>query len=109
MIMLAKKLAGQARVWVLEFNILCHDSPEFRPVYDQLAEETSQAEMIDRLLEHANRHLQLDRLLAVVKTQNPARYAAHQPYYNRTELEAELAKVEQGMAAQENLRGDSAG
>lgn len=59
---------------------LCYDEPDFRPVYERLAQSTGKVDIIDWLLEHAERTLQLDRLLAVVKEYNPAKYNQHQPY-----------------------------
>lgn len=64
-----------------ELRRLCYDIPEFRPVYDQLAQLTGKAVIIDRLLEHADRQLQLENLLVLAKEGNPVRYAKHQPYY----------------------------
>jgi hypothetical protein len=61
---------------------LCHDVPEFRPVYDQLARSTGKAEIVDRLIEHAEKHLLVDTLLALAKKQNPARFEEHGPYYD---------------------------
>ena len=59
---------------------LCYDVPDFRPVYDQLADSTGKDIIIDYLLEHAERTLQMDKLLTLAKEQNPTRYAEHQPY-----------------------------
>lgn len=64
-----------------ELRRLCYDEPDFRPVYHQLAESNSKAEIIDRLLEYAEQTLQLDKLLTLAGQRNPARYAKHQPYY----------------------------
>ncbi len=88
-----------------ELRRLCFDLPGFRPVYDSLAANTGKAEIIDRLLEDADRSLQLPRLLALAKERNPARYEAHRPYYSRAALAAELAGVETAIAEQEKLRG----
>lgn len=63
-----------------ELRHLCYDTPSFRPVYDQLAEETAKGEIVDLLLEHAERRLELETLLALTKERNPARYIRHQPY-----------------------------
>lgn len=63
-----------------ELRRLCFDEPAFKPVYDQLAQETDKAKIIDRLLEYAERKLLLDYLLTLVKELNPTRYEKHQPY-----------------------------
>jgi formylglycine-generating enzyme required for sulfatase activity len=84
---------------------LCYELPDFRPVYDELAETTGKDVIVDRLIEHAERTLQVETLLALARQQNPARYRRHQPYVDRVQVEAELAKIEQGITAQESLRG----
>lgn len=61
---------------------LCYDTPDFRPVYHQLARNHSQADVIDRLLEYAERTLRIEILLTLLKTLNPARYDIHQPYFS---------------------------
>ncbi|MCL4301570.1 MAG: hypothetical protein KJ077_38070 [Anaerolineae bacterium] len=63
-----------------ELRRFCYDTPEFRPVYDQLGETTGKAEIIHRLLEHADRKELLAPLLAWAKTQTPAKYEKYQPY-----------------------------
>jgi hypothetical protein len=60
---------------------LCFEMPEFRPVYDQLAESTGKTDIIDLLLEYAYQTLQIDKLLDWAKEYNPIRYEEHQPYY----------------------------
>ncbi|MCB9101441.1 MAG: tetratricopeptide repeat protein [Anaerolineales bacterium] len=62
----------------------CHDTPAFRPVYHQLAQETGQDTIIDRLMEHAERHILFVPLLEWAKRQNPAQYEQHRPYGDRT-------------------------
>jgi hypothetical protein len=47
-----------------------------------LARNSGKAEIVDRLLEHADRTLQIEKLLTVAKEHNPARYEKHQPYYD---------------------------
>lgn len=63
-----------------ELRQFCYDTPEFRPVYDQLGETTGKAEIIHRLLEHADRKELLIPLLAWAKTQSQAKYEKYQPY-----------------------------
>lgn len=48
----------------------CFDEVDFRPVYDQLAQNSGKAEIIDRLIEYAERKLLFDRLLAWAKAEN---------------------------------------
>lgn len=71
-----------------ELRRLCYD--DFRPVYDQFAANTGKAEIIDRLLEFAERRGQLETLLAWAKTQNPAQYDQHQPYQTTPSSPASL-------------------
>lgn len=59
---------------------LCYDLPDFRPVYDQLAQNTGKVGIIDRLIEYADRKLLIETLLTLAKEYNPARYEKHQPY-----------------------------
>ncbi len=81
---------------------LAYDWPEFRPAYEKLAAGTRKDVLVQLLIEQAERSLQLDQLLALAQRLNPARYALHQPYFDRPQLEAELATLE---AAQASLRG----
>ncbi len=67
-----------------ELRRLCYDEPDFKSVYHQLAQNTGKMEIIDRLIEHANKKLQIDTLLARAEERNPARYEKHQPYYDVT-------------------------
>lgn len=57
-----------------ELRRFCYDTPEFRPAYDELADLTGKAAIIDALLEYADRSLLLDRVLAWAKAAKPARY-----------------------------------
>lgn len=63
-----------------ELRRFCYDILDFRPVYDQLAQDTNKMKIIDRLIEHADRTLRLELLLVHAKEHNPARYEKHQPY-----------------------------
>jgi hypothetical protein len=63
-----------------ELRNFCFDQPEFREVYEQLAEQTGKEEIISLLLEHADQNLLFDVLLTWAKARNPARYKRHQPY-----------------------------
>lgn len=64
-----------------DLRILCYDVPDFRPVFDELGEGTGKAEIVDKLIQHAEKTLQIDTLLALAKERNPARYEEHGPYY----------------------------
>src|SRR5262245_42334931 len=63
-----------------ELRALCFDMTTFRPVYDQLGNSTGKAEIVAKLLEHADKTIQLDSLLALARERNPARYQRHGPY-----------------------------
>jgi hypothetical protein len=64
-----------------ELRAICMDIPGFRPVYYDLGENPSTNEVVDKLLQHAERTLQIDTLLALARERNPNRYKKHQPYY----------------------------
>jgi hypothetical protein len=64
-----------------ELRMLCFDIPDFRPVYEQFAVGTSKTDIIQRLIEHAERRLQMETLLALARERNPARYELHGPYH----------------------------
>jgi hypothetical protein len=55
--------------------------PDFKPVYDQLAQNTGKAELVRKLLEYAHQKLKLELLLAWAEKTNPAQFNAHQPYF----------------------------
>lgn len=63
-----------------ELRRLCYDLPEFRPVYEELAQSSGKTEIVDRLIEYAEQKILLDTLLDLAQEQNPARYSHHQPY-----------------------------
>lgn len=67
-----------------ELRRLCYDMPEFRPVYDELTDNTGKSGIIDQLIEYADRKLLLDVLLNWAKEQNPTQYERYQPYYRPT-------------------------
>lgn len=58
----------------------CFDRPEFRPVYDQLAQNSSKGEIIDHLLDYADRTLKIELLLEWASQENPSQYEQHHPY-----------------------------
>lgn len=63
-----------------ELRRLCYDSPIFKSVYDELAQNSGKTEIVDRLIDYADRKILLKKLLSLAKKHNPARYKKHQPY-----------------------------
>ncbi|MCK6626349.1 MAG: hypothetical protein L6R45_14380 [Anaerolineae bacterium] len=63
-----------------ELRALVFDAPSFKPVYHLLADNTGKVEIVSRLLEHAERTRQLNRLLELAKEANPVQYARYEPY-----------------------------
>ncbi len=61
-----------------ELTTLCFD--HFRPVYDGFADGMSREKKILRLMEYCDRHDQLEKLIELVKTQNPSKHEKHKPY-----------------------------
>lgn len=64
-----------------ELRRFCYDEPDFRPIYDKLAQDSGKATIIDLLIEYSDQKLLIDILLDLAKQHNPARYEKHQPYY----------------------------
>ncbi len=69
-----------------ELRRLCYDESSFRPVYDNLGQDTGKAKIIDVLIEYGEQKLLIDLLLDLAKQHNPARYEKHQPYYDVTPI-----------------------
>lgn len=68
------------------------DDPEFRSVCDDLTDDTTKAQIVDRLIERARKRVRVDALLDLAKQYTtPDRYEKHQPYRNETENEVENA------------------
>jgi hypothetical protein len=67
-----------------ELRRFCFDTDEFRQVYDELSKDTGKADIVDELVEYANRRVLFDPLLAWAEDQNPAQFKKHQPYFNVT-------------------------
>lgn len=96
-----------------EIRRLCYDTPVFRPVYDELAENTGKGSIIDHLLEFAEQKLQFELLLDKASVHNPPRFKKYQPYHNepqkpgsyqRVNLQADLASWKEQLAQhQRNL------
>lgn len=64
-----------------EIRQLCYDTPDFRPVYDHLAQNAGKAEIVHRLVEHIDRKELQEPLLAWAKKCNPVKYGKYAPYY----------------------------
>lgn len=63
-----------------ELRALCYYQADFRPLHERLAPDAGRIEIVDDVVEYAERTLLLDALLAWAQEQNPARYAQHGPY-----------------------------
>ncbi len=88
-----------------ELRRLCYDADEFRPVYEELPEHISKTKLIDKIIDHAYRRLQLDTLLALAQAYNPARYDIHQPYYEPTSSTVRILLVDDNQSWREQLGG----
>ena len=55
-----------------ELRAFCHDDPRFKPVFDQLAQETGKAETVRLMIEHATQHLHFEILLEWAKEHSPS-------------------------------------
>jgi len=56
-----------------ELTTLCYD--HFSPVYEEFSVGMSKRQKIQRLLEHCECHVQMDKLLELIQKHNPAQYA----------------------------------
>jgi formylglycine-generating enzyme required for sulfatase activity/energy-coupling factor transporter ATP-binding protein EcfA2 len=56
-----------------ELDALCYD--RFRPVFEAFSGGMSKAQKVQRLVEHCERQMSVEPLLAVVRERNPAQYA----------------------------------
>jgi hypothetical protein len=61
-----------------ELEGFCRDTPNFKPVYDQLSQRSSTAEIVIRLLEYAERKSLIESILEWVKECKPAEYEKYQ-------------------------------
>ncbi len=87
-----------------ELRRLCYDISDFRSVYNQLARNSGKAEIVDRLLEHAEQKLQIEMLLAMAKEHNPARYEKHQPYYETSTRPKTSDDTRENSSEAENMK-----
>ncbi len=69
-----------------ELRRFCFDLSTFRPVYDQLSQETGKDDIIDLLLQYAFQKNLVENLLLWAKEQNPAKYEKNQPYQKPVEI-----------------------
>ncbi len=69
-----------------ELRYLCYDELDFKPVHDQLAQNASKAQIIDQLIEYADRKSKIKTLLTLTKEYNPVKYEEHQPYFEENQL-----------------------
>jgi hypothetical protein len=78
-----------------DLRTFCFDTPKFKPVHHELANQTGKRAIIQRLLEFAERQECLDALLAWAKTENPVKYEKYEPYFDgdTTPTPAELAEL----------------
>jgi hypothetical protein len=63
-----------------ELRRLCYDEPDFRPVYEQLAQGMGKDRIIDKLIEYAEQRELIETLLALAKERNPIKYEKYRPY-----------------------------
>jgi hypothetical protein len=63
-----------------ELRHFCFDTPEFRPVYDQLSQQTGKSQLVQALLEYTEHKDLFDTLLEQIKESNPHKYARYKPY-----------------------------
>jgi CheY-like chemotaxis protein len=69
-----------------ELRRFCFDTTDFRPVYDEFAPNMGKDEIIDLILDYADRTLKFETLLDWAKKHNLHRYKRHQPYYDPTRI-----------------------
>lgn len=67
-----------------ELRRLSFDELSFQPVYNDLAQNASKAEIVDRILAYAKRQVKMDLLLKWAEGCNPTQYEQFKPYYSKT-------------------------
>ena len=75
-----------------ELKEFCFDEPELRPVYNQLAAGTGKTQVVQKLVEYADRKELFDLVLSWAKEQNPARYRRHEPYQSTPPVASGIEK-----------------
>jgi DNA-binding transcriptional ArsR family regulator len=63
-----------------ELRRFCYDEKSFRDIYEQLPPTPGKGEIIDQLIEHAERKVLFKPLLIWAKDTKPAKYAEYEPY-----------------------------
>jgi len=63
-----------------ELRFFCQVTPEFQPLYDELLPTMEEAELVERMIDHARAISQFEKLLAWARKHNTAKYQAYQPY-----------------------------
>ncbi len=86
-----------------ELRELCFFEPGFTELYHQLPPNPGKAEIVKQLIEYARNKQAFERLLALVKQYNPARYEQHQPYYELVD------RADNELIAGEGLMGKKLG
>lgn len=66
----------------VELRQFCFDWPDFKPLYPQLAQNSSLSDIIQQVLDYAERTAKTEILLTWARDHNPARFEAHQPYHS---------------------------
>jgi tetratricopeptide (TPR) repeat protein len=69
----------------------CYDTPDFRPVHEQIGQHMSKAEIINQLIEFSERQLLMEQLLTNVRRLNPRQYERYQPLLYQKKLPPDLA------------------
>ena len=88
-----------------ELRRFCFDTTDFRPVHDQLAQNTGRDEIVDLLLGHADRMLKIEIILDWAQQHNPARYESHKPYYEFDPSNVRILLVDDNKYWREQLGG----
>jgi CheY-like chemotaxis protein len=83
----------------------CFDTTDFRPVHDQLAQNTGRDEIVDLILDHADRILKIEIVLDWARQHNPARYESHKPYYEFNLSDVRILLVDDNEHWREQLGG----
>jgi hypothetical protein len=79
---------------VEELRRFCYDVSDFRPVYRLLAPNSRLVDIVDQLLEYAERKVKLDLLLTYLEKENPDRFEQHKPYYEETAPPSPVSSAE---------------
>ena len=64
-----------------ELRSFCFDVPEFKPVYEQFTQGTSKGQIVQLIMEHAERKSLMKILLDWTAKKNPAKYKEYQPHF----------------------------